>query len=379
MISNALHVSRYDGECENSFAAGLVFDGTSAGSKKLASAASRAEAVGRLLKNYIEGYGSISIAADYHLASGGKMFRPQFVLSIASAIGVTEPTALQIAAACELLHNASLVHDDLQDKDETRRGQPAVWKAFGPETAINLGDFFIAGAFQALAEIDAAPDLRVKLTRLFAETTRQVISGQSEELAGSRNLNLTVDDYENNARLKSGMLLALPVTATMIAGGLAPAQVESAGLAMQWLGVAYQIQDDLVDLFGLKDGRPAAVDLREGRVNLPVTYYHQLLGNDPLQRAFASFFESDISTPAEIEFWACRMRSSEAVDRSIARMHDAVNQVAVKLKALPIPLQSIITAAQSRMLKYVDAILREKHKSQHGILEIQTGEAGNED
>jgi geranylgeranyl pyrophosphate synthase len=120
----------------------------------LSKAAGRNGEINQLLKRYTTGFGSISDAADYHLASGGKLFRPQFVLSIATALGVREATAFNIAAACELLHNASLVHDDLQDKDEIRRGQPAVWKALGPETAINLGDFFIAGTFQALAEIE---------------------------------------------------------------------------------------------------------------------------------------------------------------------------------------------------------------------------------
>jgi geranylgeranyl pyrophosphate synthase len=195
-----------------------------------------------------------------------------------------------------------------------------------------------------------------------------VISGQSEELAGSRNLALTEHDYENNARLKSGMLLALPVTATMIAGGVSSGQIDSASSAMQWLGVAYQIQDDLVDLFGLKDGRPAAVDLREGRVNLPVIYYYQALRNDHLKGAFSSFFSSDISTSAEIDFWACRIRRSEAVDRSISRMNVAVDKAGTKTEELRSRLKSIIAVGQSRMLKYVDAILRGTEIAQKSVL-----------
>ncbi|MDJ0816890.1 MAG: polyprenyl synthetase family protein [Desulfobacterales bacterium] len=368
MLSNAIYADHAGSALETDSALDGDCSEGSAGLKFLSAAAGRSGAVHELIKRYISSSGSISEAAEYHLASGGKMFRPQFVLSIAMALGVKETTAISIAAACELLHNASLVHDDLQDKDETRRGQLAVWKAFGPETAINLGDYFIAGTFQALAEIDESPDLRVKLTRLFAETTRQVISGQSEELAGSRNLTLTEQDYENNARLKSGMLLALPVAATMIAGGVSSAQVASASSAMQWLGVAYQIQDDLVDLFGLKDGRPAGVDLREGRVNLPVIYYHETLENDPLKGAFASFFKSDISTTSEIDFWACRIRGSEAIDRSIARMNAAVDKADARIGELRSRLQSIISVGRSRMLKYVDAILKERAKAQKRML-----------
>jgi geranylgeranyl pyrophosphate synthase len=368
MLSNVIQTDRVIGAYDNRTALDRDCSGEEAGMKFLSTAANRSQAVYPIIKRYTSGNGTISEAADYHLASGGKLFRPQFVLSIAMALGVNEATALNIAAACELLHNASLVHDDLQDRDETRRGQQAVWKAFGSETAINLGDYFIAAAFQALAEIDGPADLRVRLTRLFAETTRQAISGQSEELAGSRNLALTEHDYENNARLKSGMLLALPVTATMIAGGVSSGQIDSASSAMQWLGVAYQIQDDLVDLFGLKDGRPAAVDLREGRVNLPVIYYYQALRNDHLKGAFSSFFSSDISTSAEIDFWACRIRRSEAVDRSISRMNVAVDKAGTKTEELRSRLKSIIAVGQSRMLKYVDAILRGTEIAQKSVL-----------
>ena len=119
-------------------------------------AATRVRAVDQLIKDAVSGAGIIAEAASYHLASGGKKFRPLFLLAIAYAIRCPEKAALQTAAACELLHNASLVHDDLQDKDETRRGRPAVWQKFGPEIAISLGDYFIASAFRLLAGLDCA-------------------------------------------------------------------------------------------------------------------------------------------------------------------------------------------------------------------------------
>ena len=334
-----------------------------AASQALNWAAARLSAVDQLIKDVLSGSGIMAETASYHLASGGKKFRPMFLLAIANAVRAPQKAALQTAAACELLHNASLVHDDLQDKDETRRGRPAVWQKFGPEIAINLGDYFIASAFRLLAGLDCNHRLRVRLTDLFAETTRIVIDGQSEELRASRELILAADDYERIARRKSGMLLALPVASALTIANTSLSYVQDASSAMQWLGVAYQIQDDLVDLFGLKDSRQAGVDLREGRVNLPVIYFSQSLKHDPSLLAFSSFFKSDISSSGELEYWVDRIRNSEAIDQCIGHMNVAVARASQRLAHLPDELQSIIRAGQHKMLRHIDTIMCERDRS----------------
>jgi geranylgeranyl pyrophosphate synthase len=280
-----------------------------------------------------------------------------FLLAIASASNVNEQVAIQTAAACELLHNASLVHDDLQDKDETRRGRPAVWQRFGPEIAINLGDYFIASAFSLLASIDCHHRLRVGLIDLFAETTRIVIDGQSEELSASGDLGLTIKDYERIARRKSGMLLALPVSSALTIADIGSPYVKHASSAMQWMGIAYQIQDDLVDLFGLKDGRPAGVDLRERRVNLPVIYFSQAIKDDSSLDAFSSFFKSKVSSSGESEYWIDRIKDSKAIDQCIGHINVAVARASHHLENLTEELRSIIRAGQYKMMKHTETIM----------------------
>jgi geranylgeranyl pyrophosphate synthase len=181
MIKNSTDCSnaKPSKQCDN--ANNILLAGDAVASHALRWATKRVCAVDLLIEDVVNSSGIIADAASYHLASGGNKFRPLFLLAIASALKVQEQVAVQTAAACELLHNASLVHDDLQDKDETRRGRPAVWQRFGPEIAINLGDYFIASAFSLLASIDCHHRLRVGLTDLFAETTRIVIDGQSKE------------------------------------------------------------------------------------------------------------------------------------------------------------------------------------------------------
>lgn len=212
-------------------------------------------------------------AARYHLQTGGKRFRPMFLLAVSAAMNADTNNACQLAAAVELLHNASLVHDDLQDKDEFRRGHQTVWRRYGSEMAINLGDYFISSTYSALARIVGDGDTLAKLVALFADSTQQIIAGQSEEIRMTRQVSISPDAYHRVARGKSGVLMALPVVAALIISNVDSQTINAARRGMENLGVAYQIQDDLADVMGQKDGRRAGVDLREGRMSLPIIHF----------------------------------------------------------------------------------------------------------
>ena len=211
----------------------------------------------RLLKVYAHSPGYLGEAAEYHLASGGKRFRPMFLLAAGTAIKADHHDSLQLGAAVELLHNASLVHDDLQDKDEFRRGKETVWRRYGPEMAINLGDLFISSTYSALARINGGDDVIAKMVALFADSTRRIISGQSEEIRLTRQTNIEPTSYHRIARGKSGILMALPVVSVLTIARSGTEVINNARLAMENLGIAYQIQDDLSDLFCR--GRPSPI------------------------------------------------------------------------------------------------------------------------
>ena len=159
-----------------------------------------------LMQQFTAASGIIGEAAAYHLSSGGKRWRPLFLLAVGEATGCDVVAIRHLAAATELLHNASLVHDDLIDRDTMRRGKEAVWRRFGPETAINLGDFLITSAYIALAHIRSQDDTVVRLVSCFAESTHRVIEGQSAEMEASRSLDTDIDDYRKIALRKSGVL-----------------------------------------------------------------------------------------------------------------------------------------------------------------------------
>ena len=267
-----------------------------------------------LLRVYTRSPGYLGEAAEYHLASGGKRFRPMFLMAVGAAVDADPHDSLQLGAAVELLHNASLVHDDIQDKDEFRRGKETVWKRFGPEMAINLGDLFISSTYSALARISGGGDVIAKLVALFADSTRRIISGQSEEIRLTRQTNIEPTTYHRIARGKSGILMALPVVSVLTIASSEIEVIGNARLAMENLGVAYQIQDDLSDLFGCKDGRPAGVDLLEGRMSLPIiNYLSNAIESD--RQSMETILASDRKVDrSELAFWLNRIRSSHAAE-----------------------------------------------------------------
>jgi geranylgeranyl diphosphate synthase type II len=180
----------------------------------------------------------VADAARYHLTAGGARVRARIGLSAAIALGLSPTTALACAAAPELLHSASLVHDDLQDGDTTRRGKPAVWSLYGRVVAISTGDLLISAAYLAIANHPRAGTAICAMHDAIAIT----ISGQ----AWACNAKIpSSQDCAAIAAQKSGPLLALPIRLALIA---ADAPGEDAAIRVgHSLAIAYQTIDDLAD------------------------------------------------------------------------------------------------------------------------------------
>lgn len=183
----------------------------------------------------------IAQAAHHHLGSGGGRARAKLALQSAQALRLPFETSRAISAACELLHNASLVHDDLQDGDTDRRGNLAVWKKFGSNTAICLGDLMVSAAYAAIASApaDQLPEMITHMHRRVSD----VIGGQHADLESDCT---TIVEYNEVARLKSGPLLGLPVELTLIAANRA-VDLPAAMAASDAIAIAYQTTDDISD------------------------------------------------------------------------------------------------------------------------------------
>jgi geranylgeranyl diphosphate synthase, type I len=203
---------------------------------------------------------------------GGKAVRPALALLSAEAAGAPAAVGVPGAVAVELVHNFSLVHDDLMDGDTERRHRPTVWARWGATAAILTGDALLSLAHEVLME---APSPHTAAAgRALAVTTRELIRGQAEDVAFERRNRVTVDECLTMAAGKTGALLAASATIGALLAGAPRAVVAALETYGAELGVAFQLVDDLLGIWGdpAVTGKPVLSDLRSRKKSLPVTY-----------------------------------------------------------------------------------------------------------
>ncbi len=194
-------------------------------------------------------------AATYHLASGGQRVRGRLALHAGGCLGLPVPDSQALAAASELIHNASLVHDDLHDRDTQRRGQPTVWYRFGDDVAICAGDLLLSASYLALSQFGGVARLP-ELFSLMHSRVASAVRGQCAELRKPPLAAHSIEDFKSIALAKSGALLSLPTELALLASGHSYA-VSQARQAAGSFAIAYQIYDDLLDVE--KDAARSAV------------------------------------------------------------------------------------------------------------------------
>jgi geranylgeranyl pyrophosphate synthase len=209
-----------------------------------------------------------------HLAGGGKRLRALLPVWLCGNLGGDPEAALDLGAGIELLHNATLVHDDLQDGDEYRRGRPAVWARWGAAQAINAGDALIFQGLACIARAEAGPRLGAAVAQALLRTAEgQTMDLQMRRPAGDpAALAPTLTAWEAAARRKSGALIGLALRAGAAAAGRPDGEQERAARYGEDLGLLFQLQDDYLDLVGDKGRERRGCDLREGKRSFPVAW-----------------------------------------------------------------------------------------------------------
>jgi geranylgeranyl diphosphate synthase type I len=256
--------------------------------------------------------------------AGGKALRPALALLSAEAVGGTASQAIPAAAAVELVHNFSLVHDDIMDGDTTRRHRPTAWHVFGTGPAVLTGDLLLMLAVDVLTM--AGGPARV-LTRAILE----LLDGQNTDLAFERRTDVSPAECEAMAVAKTAALLRCSCTLGALLGGATAEQAARLGEFGELIGLAFQHADDLLGIWGdpATTGKPAHSDLVNRKKSLPVVA--ALASGGPAGHELATRYLTDTDldpaqTAALVEAAGGRRRSQDQIARLLDRALTALRR-----------------------------------------------------
>ncbi len=213
------------------------------------------------------GVALVNQVSKYIIHSGGKRLRPMLVLLSARAHGYQGPDHITLAAVIEFIHTATLLHDDVVDASELRRGRETVNAVWGNETSVLVGDFLYSRAFQMMVEIN-----RGRVMELLADTTNLIAEGEVMQLLNCHDPDTTESRYLEVIKAKTAKLFeAAARLGPVLAGGSSETHMADYGMAF---GTAYQLVDDLLDYGGAAQdiGKNIGDDLSEGKPTLPLIY-----------------------------------------------------------------------------------------------------------
>lgn len=283
------------------------------------------------------------IDADGHPAAGdgGKAVRPALALLSAQAAGADPEVGVPGAVAVELVHNFSLLHDDLMDGDEQRRHRDTVWKVHGPAQAILVGDALFALAGEILLELGTVEAGRA--TRRLTSATRKLIDGQAQDISYEHRERVTVEECLEMEGNKTGALLACAASIGAVLGGADDRTADTLERYGYHLGLAFQAVDDVLGIWGdpVSTGKQTWSDLRQRKKSLPVVAalaaggrasedLAQILAADAHkpEEEVADFSEEEFATRAAlIEEAGGRDWTSQEARRQYARAIEALDEV----------------------------------------------------
>ena len=287
--------------------------------------------------------------ADHVLKAGGKRLRPLLTLLTARALGYSGGEAIYpLACSLELLHSATLLHDDILDQAALRRGKPAAHTVFGNTHTILAGD-----ALLALANTMVAVYGMPALTQCLSQAILSTVSGEIQEIAHIRDVDLTLDGYMEIITGKTACLIQSACQAGALAAGASRELMDAAGAYGMNLGIAFQLVDDALDYTSPKEvsGKPRGSDIREGKLTLPLILYCQSLSASR-KEMFTTSFKKNILSEEDLDAALLAVSSGgfAATTREMAASY--LEKARGQLAAFPDTLEtSLLYAALEGMAK----------------------------
>jgi geranylgeranyl pyrophosphate synthase len=267
-------------------------------------------------------------ALDHLLAAGGKRIRPTLGLLVGNMLGAPEDKLITLGASVELLHTATLVHDDLIDGALLRRGMPTLNARWSPAATVLTGDFLFARAAKLAADTDYLP-----LMKLFADTLATIVNGELTQMFSARGV-IDRDNYYQRIYAKTGSLFEMSaLAACMVATDDEEMRASMKAYGYE-VGMAFQIVDDILDFTGEQSavGKPLASDLLNGLVTLPAIYYAEANPDDEdvLSLPMGGWNDTD-----RVQRLVDGIRQSKAIQQSMDEARQSVDRAINALEDAP--------------------------------------------
>jgi geranylgeranyl diphosphate synthase type I len=275
-------------------------------------------------------------AARHYPKAGGKRMRPVLAVTVAQAVGGKGHLAIPFGAALEIIHNFTLVHDDVMDNDDTRRGLPAVHKVWNMPTAIIAGDALFARAFEIVADLEV-PDADVRrLLRLIARSVWLVAEGQQMDMNNEYQETIGLPTYIETVEKKTGVLFGAAASGGAIIAGADQSVVDDLYDYGLKLGIAFQIWDDVLGLKAdqSKLGKPVGSDIRNGKKTIIAIHALGSMQGEQLKRLKAILGNAEASD-AEVQEAVALLEEHGSIEYARKAAIDYVEDSKQKLRSVP--------------------------------------------
>lgn len=283
---------------------------------------------------------NLAQSSRHLIKAGGKRVRPVLTLTACGAVGGNPEDVVESAVALELLHTFTLVHDDIMDKDDFRRGVKTVHEVWDEPLAIITGDALFAKVFEAVAKnvrrLDITKEKTNQIFEIMSKTSYKVCQGQALDINFEKRENVSKTEYVEMIEKKTGALIKTSTRVGGLLGGGSQEEIEALSEYGRLVGTAFQVQDDLLEIIGEEDkaGKPIGSDIREGKWTFPAIYAYE--NASPAKRKeLLDALQEKGGSEEETEKIINIFEETGAIDFAKRRSQEVITEAKKQLEVLP--------------------------------------------